>query len=59
MFLHAFILGLLRVGLFNFFFLQDTMTIAGAKVSEDGVIGTFDNDEEALDAVENGVAVCI
>ncbi|KAH0768292.1 hypothetical protein KY285_004163 [Solanum tuberosum] len=37
--------------------LLDTMTIAGAKVSEDGVIGTFDNDEEALDAVENGVAV--
>uniref|UniRef100_A0A3Q7EQE6 GCVT N-terminal domain-containing protein n=1 Tax=Solanum lycopersicum TaxID=4081 RepID=A0A3Q7EQE6_SOLLC len=57
MFLHAFIVGLLRFGLFNFFFLQDTMTIAGAKVSEDGVIGTFDNDEEALDAVENGVAV--
>ncbi|WMV12430.1 hypothetical protein MTR67_005815 [Solanum verrucosum] len=37
--------------------LLDTMTIAGAKVSEDGVIGTFNNDEEALDAVENGVAV--
>lgn len=35
------------------------MTVAGAKVSEDGVIGTFDNDDEALDAVENGVAVCI
>ena len=35
------------------------MTIVGAKVSEDGVMGIFDNDEEALDAVENGVAVCI
>ncbi|XP_009616449.1 putative transferase At1g60990, chloroplastic isoform X1 [Nicotiana tomentosiformis] len=37
--------------------LLDTMTVAGAKVSEDGAIGTFDNDEEALDAVENAVAV--
>ncbi|KAK4339919.1 hypothetical protein RND71_041381 [Anisodus tanguticus] len=37
--------------------LLDTMAVAGAKVSEDGVIGTFDNDEEALDAAENGVAV--
>lgn len=62
MFLHTSILGPLRVGLFNLFFfcfLKDTMTAAGAKVSEDGVIGTFDNDEEAFDAVENGAAVCI
>lgn len=34
------------------------MTIAGAKVSEDGVIETYDNDDEALDAADDGVAVC-
>ena len=33
------------------------MTEAGAKVSEDGVIESFDNDDEALDAVDNGVVV--
>lgn len=33
------------------------MESEGAKVSEDGVIETFDNDDEALDAVDNGVAV--
>jgi hypothetical protein len=31
---------------------------AGAKVSDDGIIETFDNDDQALDAVDNGVAVC-
>ncbi|GLT42751.1 hypothetical protein SLA2020_167360 [Shorea laevis] len=35
----------------------DTVTVAGAKVSEDGIIETFDNDEEALDAFDNGVVV--
>lgn len=34
------------------------MTIAGAKVSGDGVIETYDNDDEALDAADDGVAVC-
>ncbi|PWA69089.1 glycine cleavage T-protein family [Artemisia annua] len=34
--------------------LYDDMAIAGAKVSEDWVIETFNNDEEALDAAENG-----
>lgn len=33
------------------------MTEAGAKVSEAGIIETFDNDDEALDAVDNGVVV--
>lgn len=33
------------------------MTVAGAKVSEDGIIETY-NDDEALDAADNGVAVC-
>lgn len=33
------------------------MAIAGAKVSEDWVIETFNNDEEALDAVDNGTVV--
>ncbi|RVX04537.1 putative transferase, chloroplastic [Vitis vinifera] len=37
--------------------LQDTVTEAGAKVSEAGIIETFDNDDEALDAVDNGVVV--
>lgn len=34
------------------------MTVAGAKVSEDGIIESYDNDDEALDAADNGVAVC-
>lgn len=34
------------------------MATAGAKVSDDGIIETFDNDDQALDAVDNGVAVC-
>ncbi|GMJ10827.1 IBA57.2 [Hibiscus trionum] len=29
----------------------------GAKVSEEGIIETFDNDDEALDAFDNGVVV--
>ncbi|XP_031273925.1 putative transferase At1g60990, chloroplastic [Pistacia vera] len=37
--------------------LLDTMKIAGAEVSENGIVETFGNDDEALDAVENGVAV--
>lgn len=37
--------------------LYDDMAIAGAKVSEDWVIETFNNDEEALDAVDNGTVV--
>lgn len=35
------------------------MAIAGAKVSEDWVIETFNNDEEALDAVDYGTVVGI
>ncbi|CAI9304350.1 unnamed protein product [Lactuca saligna] len=37
--------------------LYDDMAIAGAKVSEDWIIETFNNDEEALDAVDNGTVV--
>ncbi|KVI01786.1 Glycine cleavage T-protein, N-terminal [Cynara cardunculus var. scolymus] len=37
--------------------LHDDMAIAGVKVSEDWVIETFDNDEEALDVVDNGTVV--
>ncbi|EOA35178.1 hypothetical protein CARUB_v10020323mg [Capsella rubella] len=37
--------------------LHDTITVAGGKVSEDGVVESFDNDDEALDAFDNGVAV--
>lgn len=33
------------------------MTEAGAKVSEAGIIETFDNDDEAFGAVDNGVVV--
>lgn len=33
------------------------MTGFGAKLSEDGIVETFDNDDDALDAVENGVVV--
>ncbi|KAE9446867.1 hypothetical protein C3L33_21217, partial [Rhododendron williamsianum] len=37
--------------------LLDTVTGFGAKLSEDGIVETFDNDDDALDAVENGVVV--
>ncbi|XP_068313400.1 putative transferase At1g60990, chloroplastic [Pyrus communis] len=37
--------------------LLDTVATAGAKVSDDGIIETFDNDDQALDAADNGVAV--
>nr|GEX14601.1 putative transferase At1g60990, chloroplastic [Tanacetum cinerariifolium] len=37
--------------------LYDDMAIAGAKVSEDWVIETFNNDEVALDVVDNGTVV--
>ncbi|TQE06268.1 hypothetical protein C1H46_008117 [Malus baccata] len=37
--------------------LIDTVATAGAKVSDDGIIETFDNDDQALDAADNGVAV--
>lgn len=39
--------------------LQDAVKTAGAEVSGDGIIETFHNDDEALDAVENGVVVRI
>ncbi|KAB1207049.1 Aminomethyltransferase [Morella rubra] len=35
----------------------ETVTAAGAKVSDDGIIETFGNDDEALDATDNGVVV--
>ncbi|KAL6964379.1 hypothetical protein U1Q18_035434 [Sarracenia purpurea var. burkii] len=35
----------------------ETLMVAGAKLSEDGIIETFDNNDEALDAVNNGVVV--
>ncbi|KAJ9552537.1 hypothetical protein OSB04_016582 [Centaurea solstitialis] len=35
----------------------DDMATAGVEVSEDWVIETFDNDEEALDVVDNGTVV--
>ncbi|OWM84902.1 putative transferase At1g60990, chloroplastic isoform X1 [Punica granatum] len=35
----------------------DTAVVAGAKVSEDGIVETYDNDDEALYAADNGVAV--
>ncbi|XP_076906356.1 putative transferase At1g60990, chloroplastic [Bidens hawaiensis] len=37
--------------------LYDDMAVAGAKVSEDWVIETFNNDDEALDAVDTGTMV--
>lgn len=40
-------------------FLQETVIVEGAKVSDDGVIETFNNDDEALDAANNGVVVGI
>jgi len=39
--------------------LQDALTLSGTKVSDDGIVETFDNDDEALDAVDNGVVVRI
>ncbi|KAL3729584.1 hypothetical protein ACJRO7_026676 [Eucalyptus globulus] len=37
--------------------LAESMVGAGAKVSDDGVVESYDNDEEALDAADNGLAV--
>ncbi|MCI51697.1 dimethylglycine dehydrogenase mitochondrial-like, partial [Trifolium medium] len=37
----------------------DTVKTVGAEVSGDGIIETFHNDEEALDAADNGVVVSI
>ena len=37
---------------------QETAIREGAKVSEHGIIETFDNDEEAFDAFDNGIVVC-
>ncbi|KAJ0076736.1 hypothetical protein Patl1_35899 [Pistacia atlantica] len=37
--------------------LQDKVKSAGAGVSENGIVETFGNDDESLDAVENGVAL--
>jgi hypothetical protein len=39
--------------------LQDTVKTAGAEVSGEGIVETFHNDEEALDAADNGVVVSI
>ncbi|KAK3016313.1 hypothetical protein RJ639_007293 [Escallonia herrerae] len=36
---------------------QETATVEGAKVSEDGIVETYHNDDEALDAAKNGIAV--
>ena len=38
--------------------MQETAITEGAKVSEHGIIQTFDNDKEALDAFDNGIVVC-
>lgn len=38
--------------------MKDTISVAGGKVSEDGVVESFNNDDEALDAFDNGVVVC-
>ena len=38
--------------------MKDTISVSGGKVSEDGVVESFDNDDEALDAFDNGVVVC-
>lgn len=35
----------------------DTVKTAGAEVSGEGIVETFHNDEEALDAADNGVVV--
>ncbi|KAG6711348.1 hypothetical protein I3842_05G048700 [Carya illinoinensis] len=37
--------------------LLETVTLGGAKISDDGIIETFNNDDEALDAADNGVVV--
>ncbi|KAJ0010483.1 hypothetical protein Pint_34015 [Pistacia integerrima] len=37
--------------------LLDKVKSAGAEVSENGIVETFGNDDEALDAAENGVAL--
>lgn len=37
--------------------LLEAAAVEGAKISDDGIIETFHNDEEALDAANNGVAV--
>jgi len=39
--------------------LQDAVKTAGTEVSGDGIIETFHNDDEAPNAVDNGVVVCI
>lgn len=35
------------------------MATEGAKVSDDGIVETFDNDDQAFDAADNGVVVRI
>ncbi|KAF3435191.1 hypothetical protein FNV43_RR22278 [Rhamnella rubrinervis] len=37
--------------------LVDTVATAGAKVSDGGIVETFGDDDEALEAVDNGIAV--
>ncbi|CAF2152831.1 BnaAnng18080D [Brassica napus] len=37
--------------------LLDTISAGGGIVSEDGVVESFDNDDEALDAFDNGIVV--
>ncbi|CAN8245055.1 unnamed protein product [Cochlearia groenlandica] len=37
--------------------LLDTISVSGGKVSEEGVVESFDNDDDALDAFDNGVVV--
>lgn len=49
----------LIVLLLSLHWLQDTVKTAGAEVSGEGIVETFHNDEEALDAADNGVAVSI
>jgi hypothetical protein len=44
---------------FYLYWLQDTVKTIGAEVSGDGIIETFHNDEEALEAADNGVVVSI
>lgn len=36
--------------------LAESMVGTGAKVSDDGVVESYDNDDEALDAADNGLA---
>ena len=38
--------------------IQDVLLDLGADLDDDGVALSFGNDEEALDAALNGVAVC-